>query len=724
MDFSSFLTSLGTSFVIFVVLMLLFVWLSRKPGNAVVYYPNRILKGLDPVENGYVSRNPFSWIREALSSSEADIITMSGVDTAVYFVFLTTALGILVFSGLILLPTLLPVAATDHSVRLNSTTSNGTFNELDRLSMGHIGKNSPRLWAFLIATYWVSVVTYFFLWKAYKHVSGLRVEALMSSEASAEQYAILVRDIPPVPEGQSRKEQVDSYFSKIYPETFYRSMLVTDNKKVNKIYEELVGYKKKLERTEAIYAKSKETKPEEPKPTHKTGFLGILGEKVDSIEFYNEKINDLTSKLEAEQKVTLKEKQQCCAIVFFNSRVTAASASQSLHSPMVDRWTVTDAPEPRQLIWTNLAMGFYQRIVRQYVIYFIVLLTIFFYMIPIGFISALTTLKNLRKYLPFLKVIVDQPAIKTVLEAYLPQLALIVFLALLPKFLLFLSKAEGIPSESHATRAASGKYFYFTVLNVFIGVTIGSTLFNTFKSIQAHPNSIISLLATSLPSSATFFLTFVALKFFVGYGLELSRIVPLIIFHLKKKYMCKTDAEIKEAWAPGDLGYATRFPGDMLILIICLCYSVIAPIIIPFGAVYFGLGWLLLRNQALKVYVPSFESYGKMWPHMHTRVVAALILYQLTMIGYFGVKKFPYAPLLIPLPILSFIFAFVCRKKFYRFFQSTALEVVSAGKEKKEVPNMEIIFRSFIPPCFGTEKSDEDHFEDALSQVSRSASNV
>nr|GMD09684.1 CSC1-like protein ERD4 [Ipomoea batatas] len=308
---------------------------------------------------------------------------------------------------------------------------------------------------------------------------------------------------------------------------------------------------------------------------------------------------------------------------------------------MVDRWTVTDAPEPRQLIWTNLAMGFCQRIVRQYVIYFIVLLTIFFYMIPIGFISALTTLKNLRKYLPFLKVIVDQPAIKTVLEAYLPQLALIVFLALLPKFLLFLSKAEGIPSESHATRAASGKYFYFTVLNVFIGVTIGSMLFNTFKSIQAHPNSIISLLATSLPSSATFFLTFVALKFFVGYGLELSRIVPLIIFHLKKKYMCKTDAEIKEAWAPGDLGYATRFPGDMLILIICLCYSVIAPIIIPFGAVYFGLGWLLLRNQALKVYVPSFESYGKMWPHMHTRVVAALILYQLTMIGYFGVKKFP-----------------------------------------------------------------------------------
>jgi hypothetical protein len=88
-------------------------------------------------------------------------------------------------------------------------------------------------------------------------------------------------------------------------------------------------------------------------------------------------------------------------------------------------------------------------------------------------------------------------------------------------------------------------------------------------------------------------------RFFVGYGLELSRIVPLIIYHLKRKYLCKTEAELKEAWYPGDLGYGTRFPGDMLVVTIVLCYSVIAPLIIPFGVVYFGLGWLILRNQVM-----------------------------------------------------------------------------------------------------------------------------
>lgn len=77
------------------------------------------------------------------------------------------------------------------------------------------------------------MVTYFMLWKAYKHVAALRAEALMSSEeVLPEQFAILVRDIPSPPNGETQKEFVDSYFRDIYPETFYRSLVVTENSKV------------------------------------------------------------------------------------------------------------------------------------------------------------------------------------------------------------------------------------------------------------------------------------------------------------------------------------------------------------------------------------------------------------------------------------------------------------------------------------------------------------
>nr|A9LIW2.2 RecName: Full=CSC1-like protein ERD4; AltName: Full=Protein EARLY-RESPONSIVE TO DEHYDRATION STRESS 4 [Brassica juncea]ABX56139.2 ERD4 protein [Brassica juncea] len=713
MEFASFLVSLGTSAIIFVVLMFLFTWLSRRPGNVPVYYPNRILKGMDPWEGSSLTRNPFAWIREAFTSTEQDVVKLSGVDTAVYFVFQSTVLGIFALSALLLLPTLLPIAATDNNLETSrsatDTTSNGTFSQLDNLSMANITKSSSRLWAFLGAVYWVSVVTYFMLWKAYKHVAALRAQALMTSEeVLPEQFAILVRDIPSPPNGETQKEFVDSYFRDIYPETFYRSLVVTENSKINKIWEDLEGYKKKLARAEAAFAATSN------RPTNKTGLLGLVGERVDSIDYYTKLINESVAKLEAEQRTVLAERQQTAAVVFFTDRVTAALAAQSLHCQMVDKWTVTEAPEPRQLIWENLKIKFFSRIVRQYVIYFLVAITILFYMIPIAFVSAITTLANLQKALPFLKPIVDIAFIRTILESYLPQIALIVFLAMLPKFLMFLSKSEGIPSQSHAIRATSGKYFYFSVLNVFIGVTLAGSLFENLKALEEKPNSFITLLATSLPKSATFFLTYVALKFFVGYGLELSRIIPLIIFHLKKKYLCKTEAEVKEAWYPGDLSYATRVPSDMLILTITFCYSVIAPLILVFGVIYFGLGWLILRNQALKVYVPSYESYGRMWPHIHTRILAALFLFQLVMFGYLGVKIFVWAILLVPLIFISLIFGYVCRQKFYGGFEHTALEV--ACRELKQRPDLEEVFRAYIPHSLSTHKGDDHQFKGAMSR--------
>lgn len=54
----------------------------------------------------------------------------------------------------------------------------------------------------------------------------------MSPEVKAEQFAIVVRDLPSFGEGQSRKENVDAFFKAVYPDTFYRSLVVTDNTKV------------------------------------------------------------------------------------------------------------------------------------------------------------------------------------------------------------------------------------------------------------------------------------------------------------------------------------------------------------------------------------------------------------------------------------------------------------------------------------------------------------
>ena len=57
-----------------------------------------------------------------------------------FFLINVPVLGILVLSGIVLLPVLLPIAATDDGGKKQAkTTSNGTFSDLDKLSMANIG---------------------------------------------------------------------------------------------------------------------------------------------------------------------------------------------------------------------------------------------------------------------------------------------------------------------------------------------------------------------------------------------------------------------------------------------------------------------------------------------------------------------------------------------------------------------------------------------------------
>lgn len=98
-------------------------------------------------------------------------------------------------------------------------------------------------------------------------------------------------------------------------------------------------------------------------------------------------------------------------------------------------------------------------------------------------------------------------------------------------------------------------------------------------------------------------------RVFVGFGLELSRVVPLAIYHAKKKFLCKTDKEVEDAWAPGSFSYETLVPQDILILMISMAYSVIAPLILLFAILYFAIGYVVLRNQVRQsLYGSTLES--------------------------------------------------------------------------------------------------------------------
>lgn len=80
--------------------------------------------------------------------------------------------------------------------------------------------------------------------------------------------------------------------------------------------------------------------------------------------------------------------------------------------------------------------------------------------------------------------------------------------------------------------------------------------------------------------------------------------------------------------------------------------------------------------QIINVYNQEYESAGAFWPHVHSRIIASLLISQLLLLGLLGTKKAAYStPLLIFLPVLTLWFHSYCKSRFEPAFRKYPLEV-------------------------------------------------
>lgn len=103
----------------------------------------------------------------------------------------------------------------------------------------------------------------------------------------------------------------------------------------------------------------------------------------------------------------------------------------------------------------------------------------------------------------------------------------------------------------------------------------------------------------------------------------------------------------------------------------------------------------MLRLQALNVHVPDWESNGSLWPHIHHRILAALLAAQITAIVYFAVKEFLYTPILLLLPVLTLVFHVFTKRKFKPLIERVSLAM--ATKEMREQPSVSDIVEAYTP---------------------------
>ena len=108
--------------------------------------------------------------------------------------------------------------------------------------------------------------------------------------------------------------------------------------------------------------------------------------------------------------------------------------------------------------------------------------------------------------------------------------------------------------------------------------------------------------------------------------LQLGVVIPRLFY---RAFITRTPRDHASLNAPPEINYGTIYPQAILIHVIVLTYSVISPLILVFGTIYFGNAYLVYKYKLLNVYYKPYESRGQAWPIAFDRIVWGIVIFQL-----------------------------------------------------------------------------------------------
>ncbi|XP_059662589.1 calcium permeable stress-gated cation channel 1-like [Cornus florida] len=707
-----------------IIFLVAFAILRLQPFNDRVYFPKWYLKGLrsSPSRSGtFVSKfinldfksyaKFLNWMPAALKMPELELIDHAGLDSAVYLRIYLLGLKIFVPIAFLAWTILVPVNWTNSTSKLTKELPKVTYSDIDRLSISNIPLGSHRFWAHILMIYVFTFWACYVLQKEYATVASMRLHFLASERRRPDQFTVLVRNVPPDPD-ESVSELVEHFFLVNHPDHYLLHQSVYDANKLAKLVKD-----KKSKQNWLDYYQLKYSRNQSKRPIMKTGFLGLCGDKKDAIDFHMSEIQRLTEEIAAERKVVTNNPKSImpAAFVSFKTRWGAAVCAQTQQSRNPTLWLTEWAPEPRDVFWNNLAIPYVSLTIRKLIIAVAFFFLTFFFMIPITFVQSLANIEGIEKAAPFLKPIIEIKFIKSFIQGFLPGIALKLFLIFLPAILMLMSKFEGFIAISALERRSASRYYLFNFVNVFLGSIIAGSAFeqlNTFMKQSA--NDIPKTIGVAIPMKATFFITYIMVDGWAGIAGEILRLKPLIIFHLKNFFLVKTEKDREEAMDPGSLGFNTGEPQIQFYFLLGLVYAVVTPVLLPFIIVFFGLAYVVFRHQVINVYHQEYESAAAFWPDVHGRVIAALVISQLLLMGLVSTKEAAQsAPFLIALPVLTIWFHIYCKGRYESAFVKYPLQeaMMKDTLERAREPNLNLkgyLQNAYVHPVFKADSDDED----------------
>jgi hypothetical protein len=567
---SSVVTTLVPVFVYAVVFFLLFC-LFRKwfPRN---YRPRAMLGALRPSE-----RTPdlptglFNWIPAFYQIPDTYVLQHHSLDGYLFLRFLKISVVTCLVGCVITFPVLFPI----------NITGGGTKTQFEILTMANVTDNYFKMFAhagcamiffgfinlrqaYLMSPYYTSrlsskVVMYTSVPDDYMSESKLR--EMLGSSVRRVWLATDVKELEElVSERDKAHTKLEAAETKLI-KTAYGNKLKAD-KKAAKNGERSNSEETAMADTESGSVSARYLSPKQ-RPVHR--LKPLIGKKVDTIDWSRGELQRLIPKVAQLQAAQKKRDAKLLgsAFVEFSSVHDAQAAYQSLtHHHILHMQPRFTGMTPTEIIWSNLNIKWWERVIRQIVVISFVVALVVFWAVPVAFVGSISKVDKLIELIPALSFINNLPKVLLgLITGLLPVILLAVLMALLPIILRLAAKISGCPTRSAVESAVQNYYFAFQVIQVFLVATLGASAAAVVQSVKDDPASAPSLLANNIPTASTFYLSYFILQGLSVVANVLLGIVGLLVFKLLGKFLDNTPRKMYKRWISlSGLGWGTLFP--------------------------------------------------------------------------------------------------------------------------------------------------------------------
>uniref|UniRef100_A0A7N8XGF9 Transmembrane protein 63A n=1 Tax=Mastacembelus armatus TaxID=205130 RepID=A0A7N8XGF9_9TELE len=343
--------------------------------------------------------------------------------------------------------------------------------------------------------------------------------------------------------------------------------------------------------------------------------------QVDAIEYYSKKEKDLLEQVREQVElapehplgiafVTLQTEAMANILKDFNALECGSRSCCCGREPQpssnsgtlnVKKWRVSFAPHPKNVYWESLSVRGFPWYARYVMINFFVLLLFTFLTTPTIVISAIDMF-NVTKPIQSLN--------SPIISQFFPTLLLWSFSALLPTIVYYSTLGEAHWNRSSEQLSMMHKLYFFLLFMVLILPSLGLSSLAVFFLWLFDENFLsdgkLRFECVFLPHQGAFFVNYVITAGLVGSGMELLRLPGLLLYTIRLMF-ARSAAErkyVKQNQAY-EFEYGAMYGWSLCVFTVIMAYSIICPIIVPFGLVYMLLKHLVDKHNLYFAYLPT-----------------------------------------------------------------------------------------------------------------------